>query len=159
MTRFFRKFRLLLVFLLAIVCTGCGTGTIAAADGVIKCSRTGSIDGATTEMNYELYYEGDYLTILHSTEQVISDDVSILDTYEEAYKNIYEAYEGLEYYDAKVIRNDTSVTSDVFINYARIDIAALLDIEGAEDNVIDKDGKVRLQTWLDFAEPFGVKCE
>lgn len=154
-----KKFCVLIIILMVCICTGCGTGNIASAAGVKKCSRTGTIDGATSSMNYELYYEGEYLTILHSTETVVSDDEEILDTYEEAYKKIFTAYEKIEYYDAKVIRDENSVTSDITINYAKIDTDALLAIEGEEDNVIDKDGKVKLQTWLDFAEPFGVECK
>ena len=44
------------------------------------------------------------------------------------------------------------------INYGKIDTDKLLAIEGEEDNVI-KDGKVKLDDWLDFAEQFGTKCE
>ncbi|MDD5887916.1 MAG: hypothetical protein PUC82_00315 [bacterium] len=159
MNNFWRIFKVAGLLLIVFICSACGTGTVASSDGVMKCSRTGNIDGATSEMKYELYYEGEYLTILHSTEKVISDDANILDTYEEAYKNIYKAYEGLEYYDVEVRRTDVSVTSDVVINYAKIDIDALLDIEGREDNIVAEDGKVKLQTWLDFAEPFGVTCQ
>ena len=83
----------------------------------------------------------------------------LLDIYEEAYNNINKQYKGLEYYDTEVVRDNNSVTRDTTINYAKIDIEALLDIEGSEDNVIDSDGKVKLQTWLDFTKPFGVKCE
>ena len=149
-----------LICSLVLICTGCSTSVSSSNDsGIIKCSRTGSIDGAKSQMFYELYYDGKYLNKLHSSEQVISDDEEILDVYEDAYKNIYKAYEGLRYYDAKVNRDSDSVVTDVTINYEKIDIEALLDIEGEEDNVIDKDGKVRLDTWLNFAEKFGVECE
>lgn len=158
MSKFLFFLQLVIIFSLIFVCTACG-GTIASADGMMKCSRAGSIDGGTTNMNYEVYYEGEYLTILHSVEQIISDDSSILDIYEEAYNNINKQYKGLEYYDTEVVRDNNSVTRDTTINYAKIDIEALLDIEGSEDNVIDSDGKVKLQTWLDFTKPFGVKCE
>ena len=40
----------------------------------------------------------------------------------------------------------------------KIDTDKLLEIEGEEDNII-KDGKVKLDDWLDFAEQFGTKCE
>ena len=153
------KIKYLLIIAILLVCVGCQKASVNDKKGVLQCSRTGSIDGATSQMFYELYYSGDYLTVLHSTEQVISDDQVILDTYEDAYKNIYKSYENLKYYDAKVIRDNDSVRTDVTINYEKIDIDKLLEIEGEEDNVIGKDGKVKLETWLDFAEPFGVKCE
>ena len=64
----------------------------------------------------------------------------------------------LKYYDNTVKRTDNSVTSDTVINYGKIDIDKLLDIEGEEDNVI-KNGKVKLDDWLEFTEKFGMKCE
>ena len=51
-----------------------------------------------------------------------------------------------------------SIISDTIINYAKIDIKKLLEIEGEEDNVV-KDGKVKLADWLSFAEKYGVTCE
>lgn len=151
--------KIFLLVLLIGICTGCGTGTVKSADGVYKCSRNGTLDNGVSQLNYELYYEGDYLTILHSTEKVYSSDEEVLNTFEEAYNNIFKAYEGLEYYDATVTRNEGVVISDIVINYAKIDTSALLAIEGEEDNVIDKDGKVKLKTWLDFAKQYGVSCD
>ncbi len=151
--------KVLLLVLLILICSGCSSGTISSAEGVYKCSRKGTLDGGISQLSYELYYEGDYLTILHSTEKVYSSDETVLDTFEEAYQNIFKAYEGLEYYDATVTRNEGVVTSDIVINYAKIDTDKLLAIEGEEDNVIDKDGKVRVKTWLDFAKQYGVSCD
>lgn len=151
--------KFLVLILLIGICTGCGTGTVKSADGVYKCSRKGTLDNGASQLNYELYYEGDYLTILHSTEKVYSSDEEVLDTFEEAYNNIFKAYEGLEYYDAMVTREEGVVTTDIVINYAKIDTSSLLEIEGEEDNVIDKDGKVRVKTWLNFAKQYGVTCD
>ena len=41
--------------------------------------------------------------------------------------------------------------------FEKIDTNKLLEIEGSEDNVI-KDGKVKLETWITFAEKLGVTC-
>lgn len=147
-----------LIVLVSFLITGCGSGTVASADGVKNCSRTGEVDNGSSKMNYEVYYEGDYVTVIHSMEEIISDDSSVLDTYEEAYKNIFKQYENLEYYDNTITRSDNTVISDTTINYAKIDIDKLLEIEGEEDNVIE-DGKVKLSTWLTFAKKFGVTCE
>lgn len=146
-----------LVILLVFLVTGC-YGTVDSADGVKKCSRKGEVTNGSTEMNYEVYYEGKYITILHSVEKVTSEDSSLLDTYEEAYKNIFKQYEKLDYYDNTISRTDDSVVSDTTINYAKIDIDKLLEIEGEEDNVIEN-SKVKLDTWLEFAKQYGVTCE
>lgn len=148
----------IIVILILFLLTGCTTGNVASADGKKICSRTGSVVNGESKMSYEVYYEDDYVTILHSVEEVSSDDSSVLDSYEEAYKNIFKAYEGLKYYDNSITRTENTIISDTTINYAKIDIDKLLEIEGEEDNVIEN-GKVKLSTWLSFAEKFGVTCE
>ena len=123
------------------------------------CTRSASgTDGVTTELSYELYYTGDKLNILESTEKVIATKDSDLDTYQQAYEKIDSYYEGLEYYDTEVIRGDTSVTRKATINYDKINIKQLLDIEGEEDNII-QDGEAKVDLWLDLAKKFGTKCE
>lgn len=125
----------------------------------LTCSREASGGtGVDVNLNYEIYYQGEYIQILHSTEQVVTDDQDTLDEYEDAYRGIYKNYEGLEYYDTTVTRTEDSVTSDTVINYGKIDTDKLLEIEGEEDNVI-KNGKVKLADWLEFAEQFGTTCE
>lgn len=130
-------------------------------EGMSKLTCTREADAGSdidVNLDYEVYYQGEYIQILHSTEQVVTDNQETLDEYENAYKGIYKNYEGLKYYDNTVKRTDNSVTSDTVINYGKIDIDKLLDIEGEEDNVI-KNGKVKLDDWLEFTEKFGMKCE
>ena len=163
------------IFILILVCTIFLTAfsskkeeTKVESDGEVintssmkhkKCSRTGNAgSGIDVSLNYDLYYTGDILNILHSEEKVVATNESDLDTYEEAYKKIYKNYEGLKYYDAKVERGDTSVTSDLIINYDKIDIDALLSIEGEDDNIIEN-GKAKVDKWITLAKKFGTKCE
>ena len=178
--------KLVLVLIMLVLLTGCGSNqssttanntnesnstnetatpntdiTESDTTGMEKltCSREASAgSGVDVNLDYEIYYQGEYIQILHSTEQVVTDDQDTLDEYEDAYKGIYKHYEGLKYYDNTVTRTNNSVTSDTVINYGKIDTDKLLAIEGEEDNVI-KDGKVKLDDWLDFAEKFGTKCE
>ncbi len=156
--KMFLKSSILLVII--ILLSGCSSeaSSFTTGEGVKKCSREATVTNGSSSMNYELYYKGEYIVVLHSVEKIISDDSNVLDTYEEAYNNIFKYYEGLKYYDNKIIRDENSVTSDTTINYEKIDIGKLLDIEGEEDNVIE-DGKVKLETWLSFAKKLGVTCE
>ena len=147
-----------IVLVMVLLLAGCGSNSSVSSDGVKKCTRTGTVTNGSTEMNYEVYYKGEYVVLLHSTEKIISDSSSVLDTYEEAYKNIFKQYEGLEYYANKITRSSNSVTNEITINYEKIDMGKLLDIEGEEDNVIEN-GKVKLDTWLSFAKKYGVTCE
>ena len=147
-----------IVLVMVLLLAGCGSNSAVSSDGVKKCTRTGTVTNGSTEMNYEVYYKGEDVVLLHSTEKIISDSSSVLDTYEEAYKSIFKQYEGLEYYDNKITRSSDSVTNEITINYEKIDIGKLLDIEGEENNVIEN-GKVKLDTWLSFAKKYGVTCE
>ena len=123
------------------------------------CSRqaTGGT-GITTELTYELYYTGDRLNVLESSEKVVANKDEDLDTYEQAYEKINEYYKDLDYYDTEVIRGDTSVTRNTTINYDKINIKKLLEIEGSDDNIIE-DGEAKVDLWLDLAKKFGTKCE
>ena len=125
----------------------------------LSCTRDADAGaGIDVNLSYEVYYQGEYIQSLYSKEQVISDDQDVLDEYENAYRSIDKNYEGLKYYDTSIVRTEDSVTDETVINYGKIDIDKLLEIEGEEDNVI-KDGKVKLDDWLEFTEPFGMKCE
>ena len=90
--------------------------------------------------------------------KVTLDDSSMLDTYEEAYKKVHSYYEGLDYYDTSVVRNNNTVTSTININYDEIDIDKLISIEGEEDNIFTN--KVpSVSKWLALGKKFGIKCE
>lgn len=127
--------------------------------GKLICTREASAgDGIEVDLSYEIQYSNGIIQVLHSVEKIISDSEDSLDEYEEAYKKIAGNYEGLKYYDTSVVRTDTTVTNDTTINYEKLDMDKLLEIEGADDNIVE-DGKVKLSTWLNFAKKFGTTCE
>lgn len=151
---------LTIIFMGVILVTGCGDVEANKTDemSVIHCTRTGDATGVDVSMEYNVYYQGDYIKILNSIETVTSNDKTKLDLYEKAYSNIFSAYEGLEYYDNNIIRSSDMVKSETTINYGKIDIDKLLSIEGEEDNVVEN-GKVKLSTWLSFAKKYGATCD
>ena len=72
------------------------------------------------------------------------------------YKRLYTPYEQDKKYSDESVYEETyqgKITGVVDTGNDK-----LLEIEGEEDNVI-KDGKVKLDDWLEFTEPFGMKCE
>lgn len=122
------------------------------------CSREATATGAEVKLEYDIYYTGDILNLLISKEKIISSSEDVLNTYEEAYKSIHKNYEGLDYYDASVDRGDTTVLSTISINYDKVDIDSLIEIEGEEDNIFEK--KVpKVSKWLELSKKFGTKCE
>ena len=124
-----------------------------------KCTRqaTGGT-GVDVELNYDVYYTDDVLNLLVSQEKIITEDISILEEYEDAYKKISVNYKDLEYYDQEVIRTNNSVLNKTTINYDKIDIQKLLDIEGEEDNIIEG-GKAKVDLYISLLKRFGGTCE
>ena len=124
-----------------------------------KCTRQANGGtGVDVELNYDVYYTDDILNLLVSQEKIITEDISILEEYEDAYKKISVNYKGLEYYDQEVIRTNNSVLNKTTINYDKIDIQKLLDIEGEEDNIIE-DGKAKVDLYISLLKRFGGTCE
>lgn len=126
----------------------------------ITCSRdTETSDDSEVEIQYEIYYNDDqYIEILKSSERVTSTNQETLEKYKEAYEQVYSVYDGLKYYDNEVTKDDNSVTSITYINYGKIDMNKLMDIEGTEDNVAVTDGKIKLDDWKSFAKKYGTQC-
>lgn len=127
----------------------------------VKCNRaTETNNGETVTVKYEVFYDNDKnVQVLKSYEKVESDDSSILTQYQNAYKNIYAAYDGLDYYDNTITNDSKSVTSITYINYGKINIDKLMDIEGSEDNVTVTNGKIKLSDWKNFAKKYGTVCK
>lgn len=127
--------------------------------GRLKCSTEASAgEGIDVDLNYTVNYKNGNILNLKSIQKVTSDDSSSLDLYETSYTNIALSYKNLKYYDTNIVRDSNSVTYTIYIDYDNIDVDKLLDIEGAEDNII-KRGKAKLSLWLDLAGSMGTVCE
>ena len=158
---------IVLICSLVLVVSGCDNKNTIKSGGervnVSKmqhkhCTRQGVGTGIETSLSYDLYYTGEALNVLKSVEKVTSDSEDTLKSYEEAYQKIFSNYEGLKYYDAEVKRDDSSVTSTIVINYDKIDINKLLEIEGEEDNIIEN-GQAKVDKWLELSKKFGTECK
>ena len=162
------KIIILIVLLLLVVgCSSNKTETIKSNGETINTSKmehkhctreTTKQTGMETSLNYDLYYTGEVLNILKSEEKIITASEEKLTQYENAYNSIKDKYKDLDYFDFTVTRTDTTVTSSMVINYDKVDIARLLEIEGSEDNIIE-DGVAKVDKWLTLAKRFGTKCE
>ena len=123
------------------------------------CTRTGSIDSdSSAEMIYEIYYTGDVLNLINSTERVTSTKSEVLDEYEAAYRKIHSYYADIDHYDTEVIRTNSSVASKMTIDYDKIDLAKLIALEGEADNIFEN-GKPMISKYKELAKKMGVTCE
>ena len=121
------------------------------------CTRGGTVTDGEASFSYDLYYTGEVLNLLVAVETVTSSSTSVLDAYDEAYRNINIHYYGLDYYETEVIRTENSVSRKATINYDKINISKLLEIEGEEDNIIEN-GVAKVKLWKELAEKFGATC-
>lgn len=127
--------------------------------GVLKCSAEAIAgEGIDVDLNYTVKYKNGNVLEIVSVQKISSINSDDLDLYEEAYKKIASNYDGLKYYKNEIVRKNDSLIYTISINYDKIDIERLLEIEGEDDNIV-KDGKAKLSLWLDLASKIGTRCE
>ena len=130
---------------------------LASDSGTLNCTRLATVEGGSGTFNYIVSYKGDDLTHLSSSESVKSNDQSILDTYEDSYKKIDSYYEGIKYYDTEIIRDNDSVTYNIDIDYEKVDVKKIIELEGEEDNIFENN-KAKLSKYLEFSKKLGITC-
>lgn len=166
-----KKTKFIILFIFVLLMCGCSSeekveginNSLYKTDGLshLSCTKNAEVedDNTTVSIHYDLYYDKDeYLKILRSEESIKSTNKEILNTYEKAYNDVYSVYKGIKYYDNVVKREDGSVTSITYINYGKVDIDQVMEIEGEEDNVTVTDGKIKLSDWKSFAKRYGTTC-
>ena len=158
---------IILLFAILFVLTGCDSTTNLddkySTDGLnhISCSRDAEATDEDTdvEIMYDLYYDNNnYLKILKSVEKIKSSNEEVINKYKEAYETVYSVYNNMDYYDNNIVVKDDTVISTTNINYEKIDMDKLLEIEGKEDNVKVENGKIKLSDWKSFAKKYGTTC-
>jgi len=130
---------------------------LSSDKGELHCTRTATIDGGSGEFNYYIKYNGDNITSINSVEKVESDDPAILKQYIDSYNTIDSYYVGIDHYDAKVTTTDNSVIHRINIDYEKIDIQKLIELEGEEDNIFENN-KAKLSKYFVFAKKLGITC-
>ena len=126
-----------------------------------NCYRdTDAGDDTKVDIQIKLYSDDDgYLKVMKTKETVTSKNEDILKEYKEAYKKVYSAYKDVDYYENVVEDTTGKVTSTTYINYGKIDMDKIIEIEGVENNVKMTDGKIKLSDWKTFAKKYGTTCK
>lgn len=152
---------ILLIFIIPVLLCACSKEETNIVDSKMvheHCYRNGIIENAEADLTYEIYYTGDILNKVEAKEKVTSEDIELLNNYEEAYKSIHSHYQGLSNYNTKVLRDSNSVVSTITIDYDKIDISSLIAIEGEEDNIFENNIP-KVSKWKELAKKVGTKCE
>ena len=121
------------------------------------CTRSGVVEDGEANLEYDIYYTGEVLNLLVSKEAVTSTNSEIVSKYENAYQSIHNHYKGIDHYETSIEKKENTVTSIIKIDYDKIDIDKLIELEGEEDNIFEN--KVpKVSKWKDLAKKMGAKC-
>lgn len=143
-----------IILLVTICCTGCNPET-----GTMTCTMSSyPADGITLKSVYKADYQNNIVQKLSSTDQVIVEDKTYLNTYKEKLNELYEPYKNLDYYKNSITIKNKTLTSITEINYAKIDTDKLIKIDEGKKQLI-KNGKVSIKDLEKAYKQNGFNCK
>ena len=141
--------------ILLLLVTGCGQ---TQAEEKMVCTRTVNMNNVEMDLRYEVYYEGDNVNKVQSTEKVISDDEATLQTYQDQVESIYSNFDNVEHYNYEVSIEGDTLTSTTDIDYTKIDMNQLLEIDSSVEQLLNDNGKIDLDNITKVYEQAGATC-
>lgn len=153
-----RVSKILFVFLLGITfLTGCGNKEVQ--EKTMICTRNATIaEDTTLNVEYTVTYQGDYVKKIYSNEKTSSDNTEYLNQMKTMVENTYAPYKDLEYYDYNIQIEGDTLTSQLTIDYDKIDTDKMIEIDSANATLI-KDGKVKVEDIKAQYNNIGAICE
>lgn len=156
------KKKLLILGIIALVLiTGCGQkekDTTKKMDKMV-CTRTSNMNDLEMDFNYQVYYEGNNVNKVQTTEKIISDDTTVLGEYKQQIEALYSNFDNIENYNYNVVIEGDTLTSTTDINYEKIDINELLKIDSSISQLLNDDNKIDLDKITEVYEQIGATCE
>lgn len=156
------KKKLLILGIIALVLiTGCGQGSkdITVKEEKMVCTRTANMNNLEMDFNYEVYYEGNNVNKVQTTEKITSEDTSVLEQSKQQIENLYSNFDNIENYNYNVVIEGNTLTSTTDINYEKIDIDELLEIDSSISQLLNDDNKIDLEKITQVYEQTGATCE
>ena len=148
-----KKKTLLLILVIGII-TGCAPKT-----GTMTCTmKTYPTKGITIRSTYTAEYKNNIVRTLETTEQVTAEDKDNLEVYEERIQELYQGYQGIDYYQNKTEIKGNTLTSTTNINYEKVDTDKLIEVDSDNGGII-KNGKVNIDDLREMYEQNGCNCK
>lgn len=151
--------KFLAIFSLVIILAGCTSKT---DEKVVKCTLNQNNVAQKYEIKsvYNIYTDGSVVNKVKTTEEVISDNSSILDYFENytntMYKNMNDAYGG---YDFNITKEDGKLISVTKINYLKLDRKKLAKDQPTMKSYMNDDYMLTLEGIKSMYEQMGATCE
>ena len=109
------------------------------------------------DLRYEATYTGDVVSLLESTEKVISSDTAVLEQYQTLLKQSYAPYDNVKYYNVDITIDGDTLTSHVVVNADKIDVDEITKIDSANGNYYT-DGKMMIANVERAFTSLGATC-
>ena len=157
-------FSIVALFALVLTQSGCGekeeNNNNDSKDGtVVTCTKTGeAATGVDADLTYQYTEKDGYVQTLHTTEKLTSDNKTYLEAYQSVLEDSYEPYKNIEHYEYEITLKGNTLTSQVTIDYAKIDTDQLVAIDSSNIALI-KDGKVAAADLKSLYESIGATCK
>lgn len=150
--------KLLLISLFVVLVAGCGN----KKEVVKTCTLTSNqvSQGYKLESTYEIHAKGNLVESVVSKEVVTSDNKQVIDYFksylEKTYKTADETYGGYKY---SVDTTDNSVTSNVTIDYNKMDLNKFVEDNSSMKSYVGKNNKIKLEGVTSIYEKLGATCK
>lgn len=156
-----KKFLKLVAVLLVVVIL-CGCGVKSEEEKVIKCtsSQKDLTNGYEIRSEYNIYTKGDIVKSVKTKETVTSDQESILSYFQTTLNTTYEKYNN-EYggYKYEVVKDGNIVTSDVEIDYSKMDIKKFSDDNTSLKSYMNDNNELTVDGLKSMYKSLGATCE
>lgn len=123
-------------------------------------SKNDTVNGYSLESTYDIYATNDVVKTVKTKEVVTSDKEEVRSLFEKQFKTTYEKMDK-EYggYDVKITNKDNKVTSDVTIDYTKVNLKKLTKDEPSMKNIMTDDKEFTLEGIKQLYESMGAICE
>lgn len=153
-----KGFKILFISLFVFLLAGCDDGK----EIVTKCELTSNqvASGYSLDSTYEIYSKSGVVNKVKTKEVVTSDQEDVLTYFEtylnKSYKTASDAYGGYTY---KVKKSDNKVSSDVTIDYNKMDLDKFVSDNSSIKAFVNKKNQVTLEGVTKIYESLGATCE
>jgi len=150
-----KKYFVIVSMALLLLVTGCGN----TKEEMMTCTRTGNMSGVEMDFTYNIYYQGDIVNKVQTTEIITSDDEETLKTYENGITSLYSNFDNIDHYNYDVVIEGNTLTSTTDINYKQMDMDKLLEIDSSIGSLLNSDNQVLLDKVVETYEATGATCK
>lgn len=156
-----KKIMILGVALLVLL-MGCGqekkTDYKSMKEEKMVCKRTANMNGMEMDFHYEVYYQGNNVNKVQTTEKITSSSAETLKNLESQIKALYSNFDNIENYKYQIIIDGDTLISTTDINYQKIDIDELLKIDSSIQQLLNDNKKIALDKITQVYEQTGATC-